>query len=516
MRSVMTIQKGIFIVGSSDGLKDYDGLNMNEKTLKKIEYDRIISSLADKCRFAISREQAQSMMPVTDIKTAQALLAETDEAAKIIRLNPLFALTGLWDIRPSMQKVAIGGILEPDALVNIASLCRGARLGKASFSELQGSYPIIQSLGKSMIILKTIESAVDRAIGPDLSINDNASERLAGIRRKSKDKAERIKERLDSMIKNPTTAKYLQDPIVTIRENRYVIPVRQEYRGQIAGIAHDISSSGATVFIEPMAVVELNNELTILQKEEEEEIAAILKALSLVISGYSDELNSNLSILAKLDLIFAKGQLAMEMDAIVPKLNQDGSFRLVKARHPLITAEKVVPIDVYLDQKTVAMVITGPNTGGKTVTLKTIGLLTCMALSGLEIPAQTGSEISCYEAVWADIGDEQSIEQSLSTFSSHMSNIVSILDEADQNSLVLLDELGAGTDPTEGAALAMSILEYLKDKGAHVVATTHYSELKAFAYNNPGFINASMEFDLANPFADLSFDYGRTGEEQCL
>ena len=381
--------------------------------------------------------------------------------------------------------------------MHLASLCRAARLSKAFFSELKGSYPIIQSLGKSLTILRTIESAVDKAIGPELNINDNASEKLSNIRRKTRDKSERIKERLDSIIKNPNTAKYLQEPIVTIRENRYVVPVKQEYRGQIAGIAHDMSSSGATIFIEPLGVLELNNELAVLHREEEDEITAILRALSLVAVGFMEELRANLIILARLDFIFAKGKLSNEMDAMAPQLNADGSFRLVKARHPLITAARVVPVDIHLDKDIAAMVITGPNTGGKTVTLKLVGLLTCMALSGLHIPADSGSEIGCYKAVFADIGDEQSIEQSLSTFSSHMKNIVAILSTADAQSLVLLDELGAGTDPTEGAALAMAILDNLKARGARVIATTHYSELKAFAYNTPGFINASMEFDVA-------------------
>ncbi len=470
---------------------------MEAKTLTKLEYDKIIALLAEHCGFAVSREQAQALQPVSDAYEASQLLAETTEAREILRLNPLFSLGGLWDIRSSLRQLEIGAILQPEELVHIAGLCRAARISKAFFSELKGSYPIIQSLGKSLTILRTIESAVEKAIGPELNINDNASEKLANIRRKARDKSERIKERLDSIIKNPNTVKYLQEPIVTIRENRYVVPVKQEYRGQIAGIAHDMSSSGATIFIEPLGVLELNNELAVLHREEEDEINAILRALSLVAVGFINELQANLVILARLDFIFAKGKLSNEMDAMAPKLNADGSFRLVKARHPLIPAARVVPVDVHLDKDIAAMVITGPNTGGKTVTLKLVGLMTCMALAGLHIPADSGSEIGCYTSVFADIGDEQSIEQSLSTFSSHMKNIVAILAAADEQSLVLLDELGAGTDPTEGAALAMAILDHLKSRGARIIATTHYSELKAFAYNTPGFINASMEFDVA-------------------
>ena len=470
---------------------------MDQKSLKKLEYYRVIDRLSEYCSFKVSREMAQALLPVSDSYQAAALLNETTEAREILRLNPLFSLGGLWDIRSSLHQLEIGGVLEPEALVNLAAMCRAARLTKGFFSELKGSYPIVQGLGKSLTILKTIESAVEKAIGPDLTINDNASERLSGLRRKYKERSERIKERLDSIIKNPNTAKYLQDPIVTIRDNRYVVPVRQEYRGQIAGVAHDMSSSGATIFIEPLAVLELNNELSLLRQSEEEEIAAILRGISGVALSFITELQANLAMLARLDLIFAKGRLSLEMDGCAPRLSDDGIFRLKKARHPLIPPEKVVPIDVQLSQDTSAMVITGPNTGGKTVTLKTIGLLTVMACAGLHIPAESGSQTGCYDAVWADIGDEQSIEQNLSTFSSHMSNIVEILRKADSRSLILLDELGAGTDPTEGAALAMAILDNLQSRGAHIVATTHYSELKAFAFNTPGFINASMEFDVA-------------------
>ena len=470
---------------------------MDNKSLKKLEYDLIIDKLAEYCSFAVSRDVAIRLMPAETSYEAGLLLTETSEAREILRLNPLFSMGALWDIRGSLRQLEIGGVLEPEALVHLAGMCRAARITKGFFSELKGSYPVVQGLGKSLTILKTIESAVDKAIGPELTINDNASERLAGLRRKYKERSERIKERLDSIIKNPNTSKYLQDPIVTIRDGRYVVPVRQEYRGQISGVAHDMSSSGATIFIEPLAVLELNNELALLRQTEEEEIAAILRAISAVALGFIQELQANLNLLARLDLIFAKGKLSMEMDGCAPRLNDNGTFKLIKARHPLINAGKVVPIDVRLDKDTAAMIITGPNTGGKTVTLKTIGLLTIMACAGLHIPAESGSEVSCYDSVWADIGDEQSIEQSLSTFSSHMSNIVAILEKADHRSLVLLDELGAGTDPTEGAALAMAILDHLKNRGVHTVATTHYSELKAFAFNTPGFINASMEFDVA-------------------
>ncbi len=489
---------------------------MDQRSLRKIEYDKIIGQLSDHCSFAVSREEAEALHPVTDSYHATQLLAETDEARELLRLHPTFSLGGLWDVRAALHHAEIGGILEPEALVRVATLCRAARTTKAFFSELKGNFPTMVGLARSLVVIKTVESGVERAIGPDLSINDNASERLAGLRRKYKDKTERIKDRLDSLIRNPATARFLQDPIVTIREDRFVVPVKQEYRGQVAGVTHDMSSSGATVFIEPLAVMELNNELSLIKHAEEEEIAAILRGLTMVVSSFRQEINADLAILSRLDLMLAKAQLSWEMDAVAPKINDNGVWRLVKARHPLIPAGKVVPVDARLDRDVSAMVITGPNTGGKTVLLKTIGLLTAMALSGLHIPAEPGSEIGCVDAVWADIGDEQSIEQSLSTFSSHMSNIVSILQEADQRSLVLLDELGAGTDPTEGAALAMSILKHLKNSGAKTVATTHYSELKAFAYNTPGFINACMEFDVQTLSPTYRLQMGLPGKSNAF
>ncbi len=468
-----------------------------DKNLLRLEYDKILAKLAAYTSFAVSREMAENLLPAGIAAEATERLAETDEAAAVLTLYPLFSLGGLWDIRPSLAHLQIGGVLTTEELINIAATARAARQSKQVLSELRGKYPIICGLGRELVLLKTIESAVEKAIADDGSINDNASDKLASIRRRKRQAAERIKERLDSLIKNPQTAKLLQEPIVTIRDNRYVVPVKQEFRGQVAGIVHDMSSSGATLFIEPLAVMEQNNQLQQAAREEEEEIAAIIRALSMVVNGFSAELQLNIAVLARLDFIFAKGRFSYFLEGIAPKISDSGVIRLVQARHPLIIAEKVVPIDVSIDKKIFTMIITGPNTGGKTVTLKTVGLLTLMGLAGLHIPAKDGCEISCFSKVFADIGDEQSIEQNLSTFSSHMANIVKILAHADEKSLVLLDELGAGTDPTEGAALAMAILEYLQKCHSKVIATTHYSELKAYACNNPATINASVEFDLA-------------------
>ena len=470
---------------------------MIEKSLYKLEYNKILAMLAKHTAFACSRELAEALLPTAFAREAAERLQETEEARDILRLHPSFGLGGLWDIRPHLKHLQIGGILEPESLLNVAALCRAARLSKAFFSELKGSYPIISSLGHSLVLLKTIETAVERSIGADGQINDDASDKLRQLRRRMRVSAERVKDRLDGIIRNPATSKFLQDNIVTMREGRYVVPVKQEYRTYVPGVTHDVSASGATVFIEPLAVLELNNELAALAREEEMEIAAILRGLSLLLNGFSAELQANLSFLTQLDFIFAKGKLSHAMDAAAPKISERGGMRLLQARHPLIAAKQVVPINVALENNRMALIITGPNTGGKTVTLKTIGLLTLMALAGLHIPAEPESTVPCFAHVLADIGDEQSIEQSLSTFSSHMVNIVEILAMADDKSLVLLDELGAGTDPTEGAALAMAILENLHKRGTALVATTHYSELKAFAYNHPGFVNASVEFDVA-------------------
>ncbi|MCL1816724.1 MAG: endonuclease MutS2, partial [Clostridiales bacterium] len=398
---------------------------------------------------------------------------------------------------PQLRLVGSGGVVEAEALLKVAALCRASRLSRVFFGELKGGYPITKGLGASLSVLKSIESAVDKAIGADGLVLDSASERLGQLRRRMRIASERVKERLEHIIRSAATNRYLQDALVTMREGRYVVPVKQEYKAQVPGVTHDVSASGATLFIEPLAVLELNNELAALSREEVAEIAAILRGLSLLISGFAAELNANLQLLAELDFIFAKGKLSQIMDAAAPKITAEGNLRLLSARHPLIPGDRVVPISVALEKRHTAMVITGPNTGGKTVSLKTIGLLTLMALAGLHIPAESGSELPCFAHVLADIGDEQSIEQSLSTFSSHMVNIVEILGLAGQKSLILLDELGAGTDPTEGAALAMAILAHLQLSGAYLVATTHYSELKAFAYNRPGFVNASVEFDVS-------------------
>ncbi|MCR6546819.1 endonuclease MutS2 [Dehalobacterium formicoaceticum] len=468
---------------------------MDEKTLLKIEFDRVLQMLGERCGSSLGKGIAGELTPMSQKHEIELGLKETTEAKDILRLNPAFTLGGIRDIGRIVERAALGGILEPEQFLSIADTCGAARKTKLFLLNLKENYPIILDLAKKLGIFKSLETAVGETVADDGSIIDSASDKLYGIRRKIRTSQDRIKDKLDSLIRNPNTAKYLQDNLVTIRGDRYVIPVKQENRTQVPGIVHDQSASGATLFIEPMAVLELNNDLKRLRIEENDEITVILKNLSQLVASFEAEILFTLEILGQLDFIFAKGRLSHSMDGGAPKINEHGIIRLKRARHPLIPKD-VVPIDVDLGSNIDSMIITGPNTGGKTVTLKTIGLFTAMALSGLHVPADDGSDLSLFHNIFADIGDEQSIEQSLSTFSSHLVNIVRILKEVDEHTLVLFDELGAGTDPTEGAALAMAILEYLRGRKVKVVATTHYSELKVYAYNNPNIVNASVEFNV--------------------
>lgn len=470
---------------------------MDNKTLHKLELDKILLRLENNTAFSCSAELVRKMHAACGPEEQKRLMQETDEARELLRLYPNFTIGGAHDIRPALRHLEIGGVLEVQTLLEVGDTCRAMRSCKEFLAGVKGNFPIFLGYGRELGIFKTIESAVERTVAPDLSIADAASERLYSIRRRMKSCNDRLRERLESIIKSPAKAQYLQDTLITVRNGRYVVPVRLEAKQHIPGVVHDTSASGATLFIEPMIAVELNNELQKLKAEEEDEIAAVLRAISAVINSFNRELALSLDMLSQIDFMLAKGKLSYDLDGIAPLMNDKGRISLIKARHPLIPRDKVVPTDLRLERNIGALVITGPNTGGKTVTLKTVGLLTAMALFGLHIPAESGSELCFYKKVFADIGDEQSIEQSLSTFSAHMANIVHILREADSNSLVLLDELGSGTDPTEGAALAMAILENLQSKQAKVLATTHYSELKAFAYNNKGYMNASAEFDVA-------------------
>lgn len=397
----------------------------------------------------------------------------------------------------ALHLAQIGSSLSPRALMDVGACLRASRAAREAIVTDKTDTPLMSANASRLATFKTIEQAISDAIISEDEIADRASNELFQIRRKMRACNERVRERLNGMIHNPNFQKYLQDAIITMRADRYVLPVRQEYRSMVPGIVHDQSSTGATVFIEPMSVVEIGNELKQLISAEKAEIERILRMLSAQIAPEADAIADNLAILAQLDFAFAKASLARQMNGCMPKINDEGRVNIVRGRHPLIDPQKVVPLDIRLGTDFTTLIITGPNTGGKTVTLKTTGLFTLMAQSGLQVPADYGTELAVFDDVFADIGDEQSIEQSLSTFSGHMTNIVSILQEVTPDSLVLFDELGAGTDPTEGAALAQAVLSTLLDMHTRTVATTHYSELKEYALTTQNVENASVEFDVS-------------------
>ena len=471
---------------------------MLNRHYKALELDKVLEMLSELTSCADSREMALKLEPQTDFATAKSELAKTEEAYIMLAKFGGPSFGSVKNVNNSAARAAAGGVLTPRELLDIGEDLRVIR----SLSEWRGN----QSYDKSLSIdvyfgglrpNKYFETKISSAIISEEEIADNASPALADIRRKMRQQSMRIREKLDGIIRSQTYQKCLQDAIVTQRNGRYVVPVKAEFRSQIAGLVHDTSSSGATVFVEPMGVVEANNEIRVLKGKEQDEIERILTELSAEAGSYADELKYSYECVLELNLIFAKAQLAYKMKAGVPVLNEEGVTVLKKARHPLLDGKKVVPVDIELGTGFDTLVITGPNTGGKTVSIKTIGLLTLMAMCGLMIPAGDESRVCVFKKVFADIGDEQSIEQSLSTFSSHMVNIVNIIKEADSESLVLIDELGAGTDPVEGAALAMAILEKLNSCGAKIGATTHYAELKAYALQTPGVENGSCEFNVA-------------------
>lgn len=473
---------------------------MNEKTLKALEYNKIIKLLINKAESTLGKKKVEEIKPLTNIEDIKYLQRETEEAYTILIKKGNPPLYGINSVAPEVKRVEIGGSLSPGGLMKISDSLRVSRSLKAFMKDTKedkaSSYSILEGLVENLKINKYLEDEINNAIISENEISDNASSTLRNIRRQIISKNDSVKDKLNSLITSQSHKKYLQDSIVTMREGRYVVPVKQENRGSVPGIVHDMSSSGATVFIEPMAVVKLNNELRELELKEREEIERILKELSALVGEDAEGILKNQNILQEIDFIFAKGKLALDMKATKPILNENGYINIKKGRHPLLDEKEVVPIDVYLGKDFNSLIITGPNTGGKTVTLKTVGLLTLMAQSGIHIPADFNSEIGVFNQVFADIGDEQSIEQSLSTFSSHMVNIVDILEKVEYNSLVLFDELGAGTDPTEGAALAMSILDHLLKLNVRTIATTHYSQLKLYALTTEGVNNASVEFSV--------------------
>ena len=469
---------------------------MTERSLRVLEFHKIRAELSKYCVSDMGREKCEALVPTNRIAEVRRMQQETEEARVVLTYLGGTPMIPFADVRASLHLAEIGSALSPRALLDIAACLRAARAARDALVTDRDNTPMLTANASRLSTNRTLEQAIGDAILSEEEIADRASPELFTIRRKMRSCNERVRERLNGMIHSPTTQKYLQEAIITMRADRYVLPVKQEYRGMVPGIVHDQSATGATIFVEPMAVVEIGNELKQLIASEKAEIDRILRALSAQVAPDAAAIADNLAILAQLDFAFAKASLAREMMACEPKVNDEGRIDIRRGRHPLIDPQKVVPLDIRLGADFTTLIITGPNTGGKTVTLKTTGLFTLMAQSGLQVPAEHGTELAVFDDVFADIGDEQSIEQSLSTFSGHMTNIVSILTQVTPDSLVLFDELGAGTDPTEGAALAQAILSTLLDMHTRTVATTHYSELKEYALTTENVENASVEFDV--------------------
>jgi DNA mismatch repair protein MutS2 len=463
------------------------------KTRAKLEWDKIIDQLAAQASTALGKELCFNLEPSASAADVSAWQTETSEAVGLLYRGSNVPLAGIRDIRAFLSRCRRGGLLTTEELYSIRLTLEGGRKTR-TFLLAEGKTSFFVDMGALMPVCSRLQSELERSIiNPD-EIADDATEVLQSLRRDIVRTENRIRDHLDNMTHSSTVQKYLQEPLVTIRNNRYVLPVKQEYRQYVPGIVHDQSASGATLFIEPLTVFEWGNRLRELKAKEEHEVSRILFNLSSKVAEDAEKIETLLVQLARLDFVLAKGKLALLLKASAPKINQKGYMELRQARHPLL-GEEAVPITVWLGRTFNTLVVTGPNTGGKTVLLKTIGLLVLMHQAGLHIPAQEDSDLPIYRHLFCDIGDEQSIEQSLSTFSAHMTNIISILERCTPGSLVLLDELGAGTDPSEGAALGMAVLEFLGQISVSTVATTHYSELKVFAYTRSGVENASVEFD---------------------
>ena len=504
---------------------------MMDRTLRVLEFTRIREMLSEGALTENGRERCMALVPTDSLFDIEEAQQETEEATVILQYVGGHPLTEFPDARGALQICEKGGTLSPRMLLDVAGLLRSSRAARDALVTERENTPRLRGKAETLVEVRNVERDITDAILSEEEITDRASSELANIRRHLRGAQERIKEKLNQMIRSAGMQKYLQESIITVRNDRYVIPVRAEYRSMVPGLVHDQSTSGATLFIEPMAAVEMGNEIREWEIREAREIERILAALSAEVAPWAEALRANAETLGELDFIFAKGLLSRRLRCVAPKMNERGYLRIIRGRHPLIDPEKVVPSDIWLGypeaEKTSgrekgirkrneepgvgeescqveqgkapgfnSLIITGPNTGGKTVTLKTLGLLTLMAQAGLQVPAELGTELSVFEQVWADIGDEQSIEQSLSTFSGHMTNIVTIMQQVTPRDLVLFDELGAGTDPTEGAALAQSILTRLLHIRVRTVATTHYSELKVFAMTTEGVENASVEFDV--------------------
>lgn len=470
---------------------------MNKKTYKILEFNKILEKLSEYTQNDSVREKITALEPVKDSEAVRAMLKETTEAVGILTRRGPTPGFKIADVTGAISRVERGGVMTMGELCKLSSALTTARRIKSYIEDDKISEDTyVSGIAATITNLKNVENEINDKIISEEEMADNASPALFSIRKKIKLQSTRIRDTLNNIISGSNYSKYLQDPVITMRGDRYVIPVKAEHKGEIKGIVHDVSASGSTVFIEPVSIVEMTNETAELVAKEKEEIERILAELSAFVVEYNHEIFVNTKAVLALDFIFCKARLSIEQKATEPQINTDGIIDIKKGRHPLLDKNKVVPIDISLGENYDTLVITGPNTGGKTVSLKTLGLFTLMAQAGLHICAADGSRIAVFENVFADIGDEQSIEQSLSTFSSHIVNLVDILAHVTKDTLVLADELGAGTDPTEGAALAISIIEYIRGFGARIAATTHYSELKMYALTTDGVENASCEFDV--------------------
>lgn len=503
---------------------------MDSKTLNVLEYPKILERLAGYCDFSASMELARQLEPTDSFELAQSRLAETTEARKLFSVQDV-SIGAAHDIRPAADLAARGGVLDPQALLDVKSTLIACRELKKTFEKKEGEYPRLCLIAGGLPETHGIVDAISRVLSERGEVLDSASVKLADIRRNLRIAHDRLMSRLQKYITDSHTSSMLQESIITQRDGRYVIPLRAEFKGRIKAVVHDQSSSGATLFVEPLPVVEANNEIRELQLAERDEERRILAEVSSIVGEHAAELKYGVENLAVLDLAFAKAKYSEELRASEPLLKEPSKvksqksedlqpstfdLKLLQARHPLLNPDTVVPIDVDPHEGTRAIVITGPNTGGKTVSLKTVGLLVLMAQSGLHIPAQSGSELPFFKSVYADIGDEQSIEQSLSTFSGHITNIIRILKQIDERSLVIFDELGSGTDPQEGAAIARAILSHLLEVGCMTLVATHYPELKTFAHSTEGVVNASLEFDIKTLRPTFKLTIGLPGRSNAL
>ena len=514
---------------------------MNPHTIRILDYDKILNKLASFCAFGGGEELATSLLPSDDLRTIHEWMEQTDEACRLLDQKTDIYFGGVHDVRQLIAKSERGSILIPSELVEVRTTLMRARTLRNTLTRLNRQFPRLADIAFAIEPCEHVIGEISRCINDRAEVVDSASAELERIRAQLRVAQDRLLSTLDRLVQNVDVTPYLQEAIVTQRQGRYVIPVRSEFKGQIQGIVHDQSASGATFFIEPLTVVEQNNAVRELELEEDKEVRRILTELSDLVAEEGPYINRNVQVLSQLDFTFAKAKYAVELEATAPKIvafqqnraeifagldeetNEEQTVQhpgsvldFRQARHPMLDQQAVVPIDVYFSDDCYMLVVTGPNTGGKTVTLKTVGLLTLMAQSGMMIPVEEGSQLSVFEGVYADIGNEQSIEQNLSTFSSHMTNIINILEEADPQSLVLLDELGAGTDPDEGSALAAALLENLRDRGITTLATTHCSDLKLYAHNTAGVRNASVEFDVENLSPTFELSIGLPGRSNAL